>query len=287
MPDSLTLEETNKIRLANGLAPLVEDDGNQEPDQDTIAADNYSREQQRLADERSASATKARIDRAINQRELQAKKQGKGLGEAAEGGDDAASWAKSFKKGAKKRAAEVAARRKLEQDEADALAAATTYGEKDLRGLRVGHEADAFQEGDEHVLTLKDGRIEDGEGTSGHSALISYLLTRNIDDELVNVNLAEHERTKERLDLLKKGKSGNKYTGYDDYEFDEFGKPKGVLSKYDEADDAPAGFTLGDDQVVASALPAQATGDAGMRTVDKALLSLDYVSASDRLPWRG
>lgn len=166
MPDTISLEETNKIRIAAGMAPLVEggggDDG--EPDQDEVAAQNYAAEQARLQAERSSAATAARIAKLANQQQLKAKRAGKTLGEPDQAGDSAKSWAKSFKKGAKARADEMlAAQRKAEQDEADALAAAT-YDERDLRGLRVGHDVDAFEEGEHHVLTLKDGRIEDGEG---------------------------------------------------------------------------------------------------------------------------
>lgn len=36
----------------------------------------------------------------------------------------------------------------------------------DLAGIKVSHDADDFDEGEEHILTLKDSRILDGEGPS-------------------------------------------------------------------------------------------------------------------------
>lgn len=36
---------------------------------------------------------------------------------------------------------------------------------EDLSGIKVGHDLEDFEEG-EHILTLKDSRILDGDGTS-------------------------------------------------------------------------------------------------------------------------
>lgn len=105
------------------------------------------------------------------------------------------------------------------------------------------------------------------------------------DDELQNVNLAEYARTKERLDIQKKGKSAYKYTGYDDEDFEaaSSGKQRGVLSKYNEvtgeSDAKDEGFRIG------SSLPSNAgasTSRAGQnqqehqRELNRDLLSLDY-----------
>jgi hypothetical protein len=40
---------------------------------------------------------------------------------------------------------------------------------EDLAGLKVGHDLNALQEGEDRILTLKDSRILDNEG-SFHSA---------------------------------------------------------------------------------------------------------------------
>lgn len=89
-----------------------------------------------------------------------------------------------------------------------------TASTEDLAGIKVSHDMDDFDEG-EHILTLKDSRILDGE-----------------EDELHNVDLAGHEDTEKNLELKRKRQE---YSGYDDDEFDPsmLGVKKKVLSKYD------------------------------------------------------
>lgn len=55
----------------------------------------------------------------------------------------------------------------------------TNYGEKNLKGLKVGHGLDSFGEGKTVILTLKD-----------HDVLAEDV------DELINVNMVEDERYK-------------------------------------------------------------------------------------------
>jgi hypothetical protein len=97
---------------------------------------------------------------------------------------------------------------------------------EDLSGLKVAHGEDAFEEGEEVILTLKDNRILDPDA----------------EDELQNVNLADAEAERRARERKKKAKA--QYTGYDDEEFEEgedgVGKKKSVLSKYDDSD-----FTMG------------------------------------------
>lgn len=173
--ESMSLEETNKVRISLGLAPLVEDDGGDdggdagdaagvEEDADTIAESNWAQrrdEEKRLKEEKE---TKERLAKARNQRELRAKLQGKGLGEAeAEGSSSASDWVKQSRKAAKARAIELeklkAREKELEERDREAL----KYGEEDLAGLKVGHGLEDFQEGQDVILTLKDNKVlEDG-----------------------------------------------------------------------------------------------------------------------------
>lgn len=110
----------------------------------------------------------------------------------------------------------------------------------DLSGLKVAHDAEEFEEG-EHILTLKDSRILDGEGTS--TACICFLVLEYsstlffacfIEDELTNTDLARAEFDRKKAELKKANKG---YTGYDDDEFDPsmstVGMKKKVLTKYD------------------------------------------------------
>ena len=77
------------------------------------------------------------------------------------------------------------------------------YSSRDLGGLKVEHTTDAFTEGKSVILTLKDAGV----------------LDQDAGDTLVNVNLAQDERTKKRVDDLKKFKAG--YNAFDNEEVDE------------------------------------------------------------------
>ena len=64
-------------------------------------------------------------------------------------------------------------------------------------------------------------------------SLIRMVYSLFSEDELQNVEMAEHERTKKRNELKIKKRD---YTGYDDDEFTtgQIGMRRQVLSKYDE-----------------------------------------------------
>ncbi|GAA5981683.1 hypothetical protein JCM10908_004565 [Rhodotorula pacifica] len=249
--ESLSLEETNKIRVSLGLKPIADPAASASTpaalEGDALAEANYAKRREAEQKEKDAKELKERIDKARNQKERLRRLGGRGLGEADEdevqvkqeegapsaAGDDAKAWVRRQKK----RAKELAAKRAKEQEEEDRLAAqeederATKYGEQDLAGLKVAHGADDFGEGEDTVLTLKDSRILDDD-----------------DDELHNVNISENAKTKHALDLKKKGKQAGQYTGLDDEEFEGGpGSSRGVLSKYDEDFDSIKvdGFRLG------------------------------------------
>ncbi|KPV75430.1 uncharacterized protein RHOBADRAFT_48436, partial [Rhodotorula graminis WP1] len=281
--ESISLEETNKIRVSLGLKPIADPTtsagADARLDGDALAEDNYAKQRDAEQKDKDAQALKDRLDRARNQKDRQRKLVGRGLGDAADDaarvkreddapeGEDSRAWVKRQKK----RAKELAAKRAREEAEADRLAEeeergrGSKYGEDDLAGLKVAHGADAFEEGEDVVLTLKDSRVLDDE-----------------DDELHNVNLAENAKTKHALEQKKKGSQN--YGRYDDEEFEgEPGSSRGVLSKYDEGFDAQQvdGFRLG-----ASAASAKGKGravdgagrdDGGER--EKIKLSMDYTKS--------
>jgi U4/U6.U5 tri-snRNP-associated protein 1 len=103
-----------------------------------------------------------------------------------------------------------------------------------LEGLKVSHDLSKLEDGESHILTLKDSRILDNEGIiySLTPPTFTWLII-SLDDELQNVEMAEAEKTKERNELKIKKRD---YTGYDDEEFVEGreGMRRTVLSKYDE-----------------------------------------------------
>lgn len=211
--DSLTLEETNKVRISLGLAPIGgEVDADAPPDADEVAEQNFAKRQAEEKAARAEREVKERLDKVKNQRALHAKLKGSTL--ADENKDDALTaknWIKTQKKRAARRERELAERRAREE-EADRAA----YGEEDLVGLKVAHAADEFEAGEDVILTLKDSRVLGGD-----------------EDELQNVNLVDYAADKAAKE--RKRKAQQAYTGYDDEEFEEgrIGKKADILGKYD------------------------------------------------------
>ncbi|WVQ84312.1 hypothetical protein IAT38_006464 [Cryptococcus sp. DSM 104549] len=213
-----SLEETNRIRIAAGLAPIggTLAEGEEAPvDVDALAEANYAQRKEDMKKEKEEREIKERIQKARNKSALNAKLKGSTLGEKnADDSLDAKSWIKKQKKREKQRAKEMADARAREMEEADKA----VYDEQDLAGLKVGHDAEDFEEGQDVILTLKDSRVL-GED----------------EDELQNVNLVEDEAIKAAKERKRKAQAA--YTGYDDEEFDEdrIGKRADVLGKYDDS----------------------------------------------------
>jgi U4/U6.U5 tri-snRNP-associated protein 1 len=141
----------------------------------------------------------------------------------------------------------------------------------DLSGIKVAHGEDAFEEGEEVILTLKDNRILDGDA----------------EDELQNVNLADAEAERRAKERKKKAKA--QYTGYDDEEFEEgeagIGKKRGVLGKYDDDDftmqsAGGEGFRLGGrGERKRARVDKMEEGDETINLgVNKQLMTMDYTS---------
>ncbi|KAG0635295.1 SART-1 protein [Tuber brumale] len=224
MEESLSIEETNKIRLSLGLKPLRVDTDtpatsskpeDAAPDnsveaQERRAVDNWRKRQDDIDKE---NARKARIEGIKKARDVEkrfAKLEGKGLGEADENEEDTTTWVRKMKKRQKKLAERMA--REMEEELQRAAAERSEYTAEDLTGVRVGHDLGEL-DGEEMVLTLKDTTIEENEEEG---------------DELVSTDLAERERLKERLDLKKKKPTYNAYE--DEGEDGE----KRILAQYDE-----------------------------------------------------
>ncbi|KAG8937257.1 hypothetical protein FRC02_000027 [Tulasnella sp. 418] len=250
--ESISLEETNKIRISLGLKPLT-DDSAPVDNKEKQAEENYAERKRQEQRERETTALAAKIAKNRNKRELNRRLVGATLADD-DGDDDTLKWIKRSKKKEK----ELAKKRQLELENRDAVFAGEEYSEKDLEGLKVSHDFDVLEEGEARILTLKDSRILDNE-----------------EDELQNIDLAETEKDKKRQELKTKRRD---YTGYDDDEFGEnVGVKRGVLTKYDEdISGAPeTGFRLG-----AAVLKSQRTTkdvqQEAASAVNKSLLSIDY-----------
>ncbi|EKM58305.1 uncharacterized protein PHACADRAFT_140122 [Phanerochaete carnosa HHB-10118-sp] len=252
MEESISLEETNKIRISIGLKPLTDDKGPAD-DKEKQAEENYVKQREAEAKAKGAKYIQDRIAKVRNKRELHAKLKGATLGDAEGDVDDTLKWVKRSKKKEK----ELAKKRQQELESMD-KAIQEEYTEKDIVGLKVSHDFEAMEEGEERILTLKDSRVLEDE-----------------EDALENVELAEDERTKKNNELKIKKRD---YTGYDDDEFvaGSEGMKRSLLSKYDEFLEGPkeTGFRLG-----GSSSSSNVTGQVKKVTaasVNKTLLSIDY-----------
>ncbi|KIP05841.1 hypothetical protein PHLGIDRAFT_30731 [Phlebiopsis gigantea 11061_1 CR5-6] len=252
MEESISLEETNKIRISLGLKPLTDDKAPAD-DKDKEAEQNYEKQRDAERKAKGAKEIQDRIAKVRNKRELNAKLKGATLGDAEGDVDDTLKWIKRSKKKEK----ELVKKRQQELEEMD-KALQDEYTEKDLEGLKVNHDLEGMEDGEERILTLKDSRILEDE-----------------EDALENVELAEHERTKQNNELKIKRRD---YTGYDDDEFTagNEGMKRSLLSKYDEFLEGPkeTDFRLGSSST-STKVKRQDTADVGT-TVNKTLLSIDY-----------
>ncbi|TEB33354.1 SART-1 protein [Coprinellus micaceus] len=253
MESSISLEETNKIRISLGLKPLTED---KDPESKEDAAEkNYTKRREDEAKAKSAKYVHP-VSTVRNRKELNAKLKGATLGDVEEGVDDTMKWIKRSKKKEKE-----LARKRQEEFESIDKAIQDEYSERDLTGLKVSHDFDALEDGEARILTLKDSRILDNE-----------------EDELQNVELAEEERRKKNQELRIKKRD---YTGYDDDEFKEGAQglmKRSILAKYDEEIEGSKSseFRLGSSAPLTKKAKLEEESKLEAAAVNKSLLSIDY-----------
>lgn len=221
------IEQMNKIRVSLGMAPLAvpgqsgpqfkgddsDSDSDESDDLSTLdkraaaAGSNWQKLEAEKKEKLERQKRKEDAKKARDRAARTAKLEGKGLGEADEEDEvDTRTWLLQQKKRQKK----IEKLRKLEEELAAREQQQVEYTAKDLAGVKVGHEADQFDDfTGEQVLTLKDTEI--GEESE--------------DDELESADLKAKEKLDEKLRLAKKRP---------DYDPTEQGEKHNVLSKYDE-----------------------------------------------------
>ncbi|XP_017880646.1 U4/U6.U5 tri-snRNP-associated protein 1 [Ceratina calcarata] len=226
--NSLSIEETNKLRAKLGLKPL-EVDSAPKDDPNKIKDDLgefYHKPAPDVNEKLRTQKLKEKIGTQKQKRLIEANlAKVKSLGEH-DSDDDTKNWIdKTRHLEAEKKKAEERAKMLDQLDEEFGIgnlvkeemyaARNTAYTNKNLKGLKVEHNIEKFEEGKTVILTLKDqGVLDEGE------------------DVLVNVNITDEERYQRNI-LNKTKKPG--YDAYDDDNFDEFGFPKKtILEKYDE-----------------------------------------------------
>ena len=233
MADSISIEETNKIRVAIGLKPLPvpgggpvfkaskddessseeEEQGSTLESRQALGYDNWKKLQDQADAKAKREAKNEAIKKARDAARKYAKLEGKGLGEADDVTElDTKTWLIQQKRRQKKLEREKLRRLEKELAEREKIADHTAG---DLAGVKVGHELGDFEGGGEQVLTLKDTTIDENEEEG---------------DELENLELRERERLNEKLELKKKKPV------YNPNDVDESGE-QSLLKHYDEAID--------------------------------------------------
>ena len=210
--ESLTVEQTNALRKQMGLPPLT----TAPPPAASPAPPTASPSDDSVAP--SISTLRAELARRQQARQAAALLSTASLSQqlAFSTAGSAASWVERHRVVMEEEQKRRAARQR-EEDERKARDKAQ-YDAEQLRGLRVVHDYDAFEDDGERVLVLKDKRIGDADGA---------------DDELVDTDLDERER---RAQL----KAGAKKKSWED----DFERPS-LLGKYDEEEDKREGLVLG------------------------------------------
>lgn len=270
--DSLSIEETNKLRAKLGLKPLevgpstssstsVAKEDNDEPVNEEVAdlkkvkddlGEFYHKPAGQYNEKTEVELLREKIQARKDKRKIEDKlKRIKTLGESDED-DDAKNWVEKSRKIAEEKE-KAKHRAKMfnaldeELDNEDVKpsvkrrgrgrpsakpSTSKSYSSKDLQGIKVGHDIESFAEERQIILTLKDQDVLGDEG-----------------DELVNVNMIDDEKYKKNVELRKQDP---RTYGYDVYEeqYDEFGEfvGRGLLSKYDDEIDGVKNkkFTIGE-----------------------------------------
>ncbi|KAM3716755.1 U4/U6.U5 tri-snRNP-associated protein [Dirofilaria immitis] len=238
--ESISIEETNRLRASLGLAPLEIDSGQKEHEvergesiekiykEDGI--EFVHKKAEHLGEKKRAEEMREKLMVARDKRKLYEKVLKARLLAESDSDEDAASWVtKNRELEEERKRAEERAKILDDMDEDFGVNALISEENKvkqirkmkkreqksDLAGLMVGHAKEDFLEGGETILVLEDkGVLDEGE------------------EMLVNSNLAEKYKYRKNAELRRKK---SRYEPYEE-EFDEYGMPKekGFLSKYDE-----------------------------------------------------
>lgn len=217
MDSSISVEETNKLRISLGLKPLGEDKGAE--DETTKAEDNYSKIKEEQKKSAEAQKILQSIEKSKNRLNLTKKISGKTLGDEDENEASAADWVKKNRSKIHGAAKLIKKGTKASSNSSKS----TTKVDSGSMDINVGHDLGDFDEGSEVFLTLKDTNVLD-EG----------------EDELVSLQLQEREKLKVNLDNKKKR---SHYNPYDDEEevfgVGNYNNKKNILAHYDEEIDGP------------------------------------------------
>ncbi|GFR52264.1 hypothetical protein Agub_g14798, partial [Astrephomene gubernaculifera] len=228
---SLSIEETNKLRISLGLKPLRIDS---QPNQAEKERQNHEAKKREEA-EAQAAELRRKIEAAREKRVMEAKLRSvKTLGAADDDEDDMAAWVEKNRRLEQQRreeaaqkaaaaAAAAAAKNKRKQrdsdDDDDEDGGGGGYRASELEGLKVRHDLADVAEGETVIVTLADKPLLDERG---------QLREGDEEDELENTLLAEEKRRRKALKAAKKEAKPL---------WEEDGKVRTILDKYDEEEE--------------------------------------------------
>lgn len=214
---SMSVEETNRLRISLGLKPLTEGTQKQERPRPTEADAQRKAEETKAKTEEIRERLAAAKERREQEEQL-AKVKSLGVKDNDED-DDIVAWVQRSRALEEAKREEERIQAELEQhlEENEEEDDDDKYTAKDLAGLKVKHDYNEIGEGETVILTLADKGILDEKGQ-----LIEE------DDELENVLKAEDKKRRKARDAAtKKGKPL----------FEEDGKKRSLLDKYDEEEE--------------------------------------------------
>ncbi|KAL5112871.1 tri-snRNP-associated protein 1 [Taenia crassiceps] len=230
--ESLSIDETNKLRAKLGLAPLdlgsdskADSDESKPKNSDTDFVHAPAKD---LTKARQTEKLQEKISTAKEKRELLSKlREVKSLGSGEE--TSVSSWVEKMR--SKEKAKLEAERREqmlLEMDAAFGVSAVVAerisprkrkpeYSSSSLEGLKVEHSVERFSEAKSIILTLKD----------------SDILAEDASDVLTNVNLEDEERAEKNRENKRKLAGLGGILQDEDEDVMMGLREKGVLEKYD------------------------------------------------------
>ena len=227
---SISIEETNKLRLSLGLKPLNVSSKSKKNEVD------ISKTKQELNIERQQTALRLEIEKSKKARKLNEKLQGPSLGEllTTSAATTASDWVTQSR---------VDEEKSLKKKKTKEASERNEYEAKDLQGMKIKHDMEDFQDGSTVILTLKDSYLLDGAGLNEAT------------DELENVEMSERDRRKLKEAKEKKARMPvyNGYEEEDSFEPHAVGAPRmlKILTQYDEEQKEEAHLILGEQGMVA------------------------------------
>uniref|UniRef100_A0A0N5AQA4 U4/U6.U5 tri-snRNP-associated protein 1 n=1 Tax=Syphacia muris TaxID=451379 RepID=A0A0N5AQA4_9BILA len=245
--ESLSIEETNKLRASLGLAPLEVTDQSDSKDGDKEVTKNggkvfvedgmefVHKVPEHMGDKKRDEDLKEKLQVMKQKRKIYDKVlKTKGLADSdSEKEEGVAEWVmKNREVEIERKRAEERAKmlddmdaefgvdslireEKMKKEKLNAKKRAQETGASNLAGMKIGHSKERFLEGQETVLVLEDKDVLADE-----------------EEVLINPNLVDNKRYERNVELRKRK---SRYEPYAE-DFDEFGMPKdhGLLAKYDE-----------------------------------------------------